>query len=96
MYIEVNFSMFRNAFAEMGRENNFSYNGLAALFEYLEAYELEVDVIALCCEFTEYETAREAAAAHGRDFQDEEDALEFLREETTVIEFDGGLIIQDF
>jgi hypothetical protein len=45
----------------MGRENNFTYEGLGALYDYLtdieEAIgeEIELDVIALCCEFTEYE-----------------------------------------
>ena len=30
MYIEVNFSMFRDAFSRMDSENQFSYNGLHA------------------------------------------------------------------
>jgi len=41
------------------RPENFSYAGLSALFEYLESYEddtgteIELDVIALCCDYTE-------------------------------------------
>lgn len=49
---------FREAFNRMGREN-FSYDGLAVLFDYLEMVEdscgdeFELDVIGLCCEFAE-------------------------------------------
>lgn len=47
-------------FKECGRENHFSYEGFNALYDYLneiseEAGEdFKVDVIALCCDFTEY------------------------------------------
>ena len=45
---------FINAFQKI-RPDNFSYEGLEQLFEYLESYEedaqeqIELDVIALCC-----------------------------------------------
>jgi len=48
---------FERAFERLG---NFSYHGLDALFNYLEDFEdstgeeVELDVIALCCEYTEY------------------------------------------
>ena len=41
------------------RPDNFSYEGQIALFDYLEQYEedtgeqIELDVIALCCEYSE-------------------------------------------
>ena len=41
------------------RPDNFSYAGLKALFEHLESYEddtgeeIELDVIALCCDYSE-------------------------------------------
>lgn len=46
---------FRDAFVSMGRENNFSYDGLGVLFDYLEEVDpdSELDVIALCCDFSE-------------------------------------------
>ena len=50
---------FRNAFYKMGRKDNFSYEGLEILFDYLEEFEmttgvdLELDVISLCGEFAE-------------------------------------------
>ena len=54
----VNFYEFRRAFQDI-RPDNFSAAGLSALFDYLEQYEegtgedLELDVIALCCDFSE-------------------------------------------
>jgi len=58
MFINVNFSLFRDAFKNANRDNNFSYSGLRALFDYLESIEsdgdqIELDVIALCCEYSE-------------------------------------------
>lgn len=50
---------FRKAFSDANRDNNFSYEGKEVLFEYLERYEsdtgeeIELDIIALCCEFSE-------------------------------------------
>ena len=61
----VYFDDFRQAFIQMGRENQFSYEGLVTLFEMLEEYEescddeIELDVIALCCDFAEYDSFEE-------------------------------------
>lgn len=55
----ITFQDFRDAFRNYNRKDNFSYEGLEALFEYLEQYEqdsgqeLELDVIALCCDYNE-------------------------------------------
>jgi len=81
---------------------NWSQNGALALAEYLEEYEestgedLEFDPIAIRCEFSEYESAIEAAAQYTSKFTNEAGALEYLRDHTTVITYDGGVIIQDF
>ena len=54
----INLHDFRNAFRSC-RPENFSYDGLEILFDYLEQYEedtgeqVELDVIALCCDFAE-------------------------------------------
>lgn len=59
MKTSVNFSSFCDAFRDMGRNENFSYDGKRALFEYLEQYEeecgveIELCVITLCCEYNE-------------------------------------------
>lgn len=53
---------FERAFADADRKENFSYEGLGLLFDYLEEYEqdsgqeIELDVIALCCEYAEEDT----------------------------------------
>lgn len=86
-----------------------SYDGALALAEYLESFEedtgeeIEFDRVAIRCDYDEYSTAKEAAEACGYEpdeDDDEEDqeraALKWLNNHTTVIEFDGGVIIQAF
>lgn len=102
-------SAFIDAFRNSGREDNFSYDGLCALFDWLEeigeetGQEVELDVIALCCEFSEYSSALEACENYDfepdpdADEDDQEDeALDWLRQRTAIITFPGGIIIQDF
>lgn len=101
---------FLDAFRAYGRADQFTRAGLIALFDYLEELEadtgeeLELDVVALCCDFSEYPTALEAALDHGYtpgENEDEEDeqeaeALAWLLDQTSVIEFDGGVIVEAF
>ena len=109
MIQSINQYDFERAFSDMGRKDQFTYEGKKALFEHLEQYEentgeqVELDVIALCCEFTEYDSALECASNY--DFEvdpdqdedeQEESALDYLRDRTTVIKFTGGIIIQDY
>ncbi len=48
---------FREAFRLAGRGDQFSYEGLEVLFDYLEEVsedeDIELDVVALCCEYYE-------------------------------------------
>jgi len=96
MYQRVTFSDFRQAFHNHDRGNQFSYEGLKALFDYLEEQEqdtgeIELDVIALCCDFVEYESFEE--------FQEDHPSIgsmEALRDKTVVLEFPGGLIVRRF
>ena len=96
---------FIEAFRHAGRETQFTVPARRALFAHLEDYEkstcfeLELDPIAVCCEFAEYPSALSAAEAYG--FKDgidskEESALEWLQDRTQVIEFEGGIVIQQF
>ena len=79
-----------------------SYEASFAMAEYLEEYEestgeeIELDSVAIRCEFTEYESAIDAAAQYTSEFTTEAAALEYLQDHTSVITFDGGAIIQDF
>lgn len=58
MKTTVYFSEFRDYFHEI-RPDNFSYQGLRILFDYFEEFEestgeeVEFDVIAICCDFSE-------------------------------------------
>jgi hypothetical protein len=111
MKTNVTVSDFRDAFRDCNRQDSFSYEGLGALFEWLEQYEddcgteVELDVIALCCDFSEYDSALDCIKECGYDFtpaedQDEEDqeseVLDWLHENTLVVVFDSGIIIQAF
>ena len=95
----INVSQFRDAFQNMNRKENFSYAGLGALFDYLEEYEestgeeVELDVIALCCEYSEYTDLEEFQKAYSSDYE----SIEDIERETTVIRIDDdSFIIQDF
>ncbi len=66
MYIKVNFDMFLDAFRALGREDSYSYDGMKAIFNYIEdetglmGDELELDVVAICGEFEEFEDIERA------------------------------------
>ena len=98
MKTTVNFSHFVDAFQV--RKDNFSYDGLRALFDYLESFEedtgeeMELDVIALCCDFTEYENIAEFQEAYSSDYE----TLEDIRDVAIVIEIEDSeaFIIQNF
>jgi len=101
---------FERAFVDAGREKSFTYEGLHSLFDYLEEMEdgggneIELDPVAIDCDFCEYESAVACINDLGCDLEyeseDEEDreeeALEYLRDNTSVLEFVGGIIIQNF
>ena len=76
-------SDFIEAFKRMGRENQFSREGLIALFEYLESTETEeneteLDVIGLCCDFQEFEDLAEYNKQYGTDYEDINDIEEVI------------------
>ena len=90
MIQSVNFSEFCDAFVQCGRNENFSYTGKRVLFGFLEQWEeetgqpYELDVIALCCEYSEM-TWEEVAAAYSIDLsdcdpEDEEEKKEAVKE----------------
>jgi hypothetical protein len=60
----VNFDMFLDSFSDTYK-NNFSFEGKRALFDYLEEYseevggDIELDPIALCCDYTEYDSLKD-------------------------------------
>ena len=97
MKTTVYFEEFCDYFEKMNR-NKFSYEGKKALFDYLEEYEestgedVELDIIALCCEYTEYEDLKELQ----ENYNDIE-TMEDLENHTTVIKVDSNrFIIQNY
>ena len=90
---------FVDAFKSL-RPNNFSYEGLLALFDWFEMLEedtdqkIELDVIAICCDFSEYENLKEFQ----NDYGDEYESLEDIENTTTLIKIEDeeGFIIQQF
>lgn len=96
----ISFGQFQDAFYNMDRQNQFSYKGKKALFEYLEEYEdntgeqIELDIIALCCDFTEYDSLEEFQLEYDAEDYPDIDAIEY---ETQVIRIDDdSFIIQAF
>lgn len=56
MYITIdNASQFRDQFRQCGRGEQFSYEALGLLFDYLDQIDpqYDLDVISLCCEYSE-------------------------------------------
>lgn len=98
----INVSLYRDAFRNMGRINQFSYEGLGALFDYLEEADpdFELDVIALCCDYAE-DSIEDIAKNYGIEVDsiDElEDAVRaYLEENTSIVaEFDGSFLYAQF
>lgn len=78
--------------------SSFTYNGATALIEYLEPLtedsvygDIEFDTVALRCEYSEYAKLDDILSQY-----DDINTLESLEDNTVVIEFNGGFIIQDF
>lgn len=100
---------FERAFADADRKENFSYEGLGLLFDYLEDYEeqtgeeLELDVIALCCDYAE-DTIEDIAQNYGLELPEDEDedehraaVLAYLNDHTSVIgETSHGVVYASF
>jgi len=75
MKTTINRYQFERAFVDADRKENFSYEALGLLFDYFEDYEeqtgeeIELDVIAICCEYTE-DTVQDIARNYSIDLND--------------------------
>lgn len=108
MKTTVDFYDFKHAFERI-RPDNFSREGLSVLWDYLEQYEddtgteVELDVIALCCDFSE-DTAEVIAESYDIDLSECEDddekteaVREHLEDEGALIgEVAGGFVYRNF
>ena len=100
----INEFQFEDAFKSI-RPDNFSYEGLKALYDYLEEFEddtgekIELDVIALCCDYTEYENLKEFENDYGKEFSNIDKRFKYsIEDNTTLIPIEGtdSFIIQAF
>ena len=105
----INFNDFRDAFRAFDRMENFSYEGARVLFDYLAQIEedtgeeIELDVIALCCDYSEA-TWEEIADDYRIDVRglDETDTqsevMNYHLEERSIIvgEVPGGCVYLNF
>ena len=109
-------SDFHDAFIAYGRGEQFSYKGRDALYDYLTELEddtgteIELDVVALCCDYSEHsslvEWAEDYFASDWRaevgidddtDEEDTDDAIrDYIRDHGQLIEFEGGIIVSSF
>ena len=99
---------FREAFRQAGREN-FTYDALGLLFDYFEGLEedmgseIELDVVAICCDYTE-DDAVSIAGNYDIDItdMDEDETLEavqdYLNNHTSVMgtTSPGSIVYADF
>lgn len=95
IYQKVSFEDFRDAFRNYNRLANFSYEGARVLFDFLEQLSddtgenYELDVIGLCCEFSEMS---EGEARQYYSIDPDESVEDFLQDNTIVcgVFEDGG------
>lgn len=93
MKTTLTFSAFCDAFRDMGRNDDFSYAGKRALFDYLEevAPDMELDVVALCCEYYESDidsiiSDYDIDVSEAEDDDEKADIVEeFLQENTCLV-----------
>lgn len=87
------------------RPDQFSREALGALFAWYEEMnqDMEFDPVSICCDWSEYETAIEAAKAYGWAAPDDggdeytdadnDKARDWLRDQTTVLETSCGVVV---
>jgi hypothetical protein len=97
-----NASQFRDQFHQCGRGDQFSYDALGLIFDYLSdcGSDVELDVVSICCEFEEnipLEIAKDYSL-YIDDSMSEGDIRdlveEFLNNETSIVgETDSGAFV---
>ena len=93
---------FADAFMRMGRGKQFTAEALGALFDYYDdiGEDVELDPIAICCDWSEYDSALDACAEYGIEYGIDDDmdqtarnACEALRDRTAVLTPDNGSVV---
>ena len=92
IYIELNQSDFIQHFQNSERKDQFSQSALEVLYDFYEELgeNMELDIITICCEWTEYASAEDLWVDF-RNCEFTEDGLKKLFEELpSAIEVPGG------
>lgn len=84
----LNKSSFIEAFTHSSRKDQFSYEALGAIFEYMEEYSantgepIELDIVAICCEWAEegWEGIAKDYVVDLSDCESEQDKIEAVRD----------------
>jgi hypothetical protein len=89
IYIELNFHRFQDAFSDMNREDNFTYEALKELYDYYDniGEDIELDVIAICCDWNELS---EEECRKEYDLEEDEDVDSYLDSNTTHYALSNG------
>ena len=107
MKITVDESLFVDMFNNYGRGDQFSYEGLQTLFAWYDCLgdeNMELDIIAICCDWTEYDNLdliREYGYLIEREYNEDDehfldDIVEALNERTELIQLEQGYIVLAF
>lgn len=100
----ITFNDFSQAFANKDRNDKFSVEGQRALFDYFEEVDenMELDVIAICCEYSE-DTYGDVAENYSLALNGEDDdeirelVIDFLSNHTSVVaELDDTIVYENF
>lgn len=95
----VNRSTFIDSFTKADRQDNFSFEGLCALYDYFDDMDesWELDVIAICCDFSEYDLKDLRREYPDYNDSSDEELLSYLNDNTVVFDLDNGsYVIQAF
>ena len=102
----INERQFVQAFHDRGRGLQFTPEGLGHIFDYLEQEDaqMELDVIAICCEMVEMscdEVIRHYVLVAGTDYDtdqwDMSDVVDYLNDHTSIVaQFDDTIIFVQF
>lgn len=99
---------FIDAFTHSSRKDQFSYEALEAIFDYLEDYSdstgepVELDIVCICCEWSEAhwsDIAREYSIDLNDFAEDEDDdnriqaVYEYISDNTTVLDLGEGSFV---
>ena len=93
---DISINDFQRAFIDVGRAYQFSNEGLDGLYEYLTEFEndigeeYELDVIELCCAYSEYNSVDEYYANYSHSDKEE------CEENIVSRLYSGGVIVREW